>query len=663
MTFNQRLVDGYYHVSHSLLIAVVIGLSNGGCHQGDPAATDVTAAADSRDATDIDGDFAARENVAAAEVIEIARVIEAEAELKSEVDRAMAMKPDRGDVPIIAENSVAETRANEVTMPENIANETPDEENIDPDSNAGSEPAPDSIVEPTSAADGAAEPIDPPAMRLLLPTTAGGLLVDLEIRIGEKSLADVFAQRIDDVIAEAREEDSAELTWPQLFRHVASDPQQFGRTQGVNENQYSDLTRRYDANRNKKPDHDEVARFLFRSSGFADPFRLSGTDYYRQINRSQSPLFHAIDANGNESLEPEELRDAAHSLMRLDENSDQGISLSEAKVNQPDNDPAWNLRRSNRRGEVAMDMEGYIDWAMVSYSLDAMVENAPFGIEHHPIAALDQDGNQSISREEAKALRTVQPDLKLLVQFAAGRSDDPSIQIMSMRPELESFAAEQETNDTISMLGPTLWLSARVVDARTGQDRIPPEAFAMLDVNGDGSLDETEIPVAAAEQFSFEKLDADDDGKLTLKEINDGMRGNEPIWNVQVRGRAAEFPDALFAWLDQDQDRFLSEREILAAGGRLRQQHSGALLPTDIPDSFVIQLVRGDPLQDAASFRFSHAETRISESLPRWARSMDSNRDGDISGREFIGTAEQFRDLDADVDGFIDQREVLSLGE
>jgi hypothetical protein len=37
---------------------------------------------------------------------------------------------------------------------------------------------------------------------------------------------------------------------------------------------------------------------------------------------------------------------------------------------------------------------------------------------------------------------------------------------------------------------------------------------------------------------------------------------------------------------------------------------------------------------------------------------MDRNRDGDLSRSEFLGTSEQFKELDRDQDGLIGSREV-----
>jgi hypothetical protein len=42
---------------------------------------------------------------------------------------------------------------------------------------------------------------------------------------------------------------------------------------------------------------------------------------------------------------------------------------------------------------------------------------------------------------------------------------------------------------------------------------------------------------------------------------------------------------------------------------------------------------------------------------------MDRNNDGDVSPREFLGTEEQFRRLDADGDGLISAEEARQAGE
>ncbi len=547
-------------------------------------------------------------------------------------------------------------------------------EDVDGDTSTQTADQPKDSAEQVAAA--------PPAVRLFLPTTTGNLLVDLDIRIDDRPLNELFDERIDAVLAQARGDESEKLEWEAVLDLVREDPDQFGRNQPINRNQYREIIRRYDVNRNKVPDRDEVAKFLFRNSGFAGPFRLLGTDHYREMNRIDSLLFQAIDQDSDGSLDESELSAAAETLMRMDENSDRCINLAEAGITQPDNDPAWNRRRTNRRGEVAMDLEGYVDWTMVSYALDNNLgSNAPFGIENDLYAGMDTNGDGSISGEEAKLLRELPADLRLLVQFS-DESAQPKIEIVSMPAKLEAEigrtlvrdldetaqtsmqgTAPGQRLDSISLFGGSLQLMARAIDIRNGQNQLPFNVFSMLDANGDGALDEDEIPDAAAETFPLEELDTDEDGKLTFREINQGRRDKLPIWSIQVRGRAAEFPDGVFVWLDRDRNLMLTEREILAAGERLRQNRPLPLKATDIPDSFVVQIARADPSQDNQTFRFLHQESGPPAALPRWALHMDTNRDGDISMREFLGTAEQFSELDRNGDGFVDAQEVLNDGD
>ena len=111
---------------------------------------------------------------------------------------------------------------------------------------------------------------------MFLPTTAGPLLVDVEIRLAEELLTDEFDGRIAKLMEDAKG-DADQLSWEELFSYVADNPQQFGRQPGFNRGQYREMTRRYDRNRNRRPDKDEIVRFLFRNRGIEVPFRLIGT--------------------------------------------------------------------------------------------------------------------------------------------------------------------------------------------------------------------------------------------------------------------------------------------------------------------------------------------------------------------------------------------------
>ena len=79
-----------------------------------------------------------------------------------------------------------------------------------------------------------------------------------------------------------------------------------------------------------------------------------------------------------------------------------------------------------------------------------------------------------------------------------------------------------------------------------------------------------------------------------------------------------------------------------------------------LPDSFVVHLIRANPQNDEQSFqrRITTAVALGKQGWPRWAIDMDSNRDGEISANEFIGKPDQFAELDENSDGFISDDEL-----
>jgi Ca2+-binding EF-hand superfamily protein len=520
--------------------------------------------------------------------------------------------------------------------------------------------APNDTTEQQPAADPPA--LIEPAARLLLPTTAGPLIVDVEIVIGDQPLHDAFAARIQAVMEQAG--GSTELSWDSLFDHIAADQQQFGRAAAINARQRRDLIRRYDRNRNKRPDHDEVARFLFRNSGFAGPFRIAGSNQYREFNRSQSAIFAVADRNGDHVLGADEIDRIGQSLLRLDQNADERLDVTEVASAVGDGDAAWKNDSASRWGDVAMDVLGYVDWSMLTYSLDEMPRHGPFGRERNSIEFLDHDDDDSIDREEARELLNVEADIRLRASFPKSAAGQARLQTLALCKELEPLVDQSTSADRISISSDSFRLTASISDLGTTRQQIPPQAFAALDADNDGGLDQTEIPAAALREYSFEDLDQDGDEKLTLREINEGMSPKQPIWSIQVRARGAETPDALFAWLDENQDQFLSTREIIGASRRLRSRASsdGTVHPSDIPDSYLIRFGRGDPSQDEQLLALTPLPPSDrggqANAWPSWAHAMDSNRDGEISRGEFPGTSQQFDLLDTNRDDFVDSDEI-----
>ncbi len=351
------------------------------------------------------------------------------------------------------------------------------------------------------------------------------------------------------------------------------------------------------------------------------------------------------------------------SIFSFDQNGDNRIDFDELADDSVDATEAWKPKRSRRWGEVAMDLTENVDWSMLSYTIRNLNRPSPFGAEKTLLSRIDQDDDEPINANEAKQLMLVSPDVRLRVAYGTG--GDGSIEIESLSRRIESLVHTVRTRGQVEILGTSFRLFAKVLPSLTQTNVFPDQAFVMLDVNRDGVLDQNELPEPALRDYSFEELDSDDDGKLTIEEIRFGLAGKEPMWSAQVRARGAETPEAIFAWLDQNQDQFLSQREIIDSADLLRSlsKHDGTVTPNDIHDTYVIQFGRGDPSQDTQLFGALIPSPSKLDPRPRWAESIDINRDGDISVEEFTGTLEQFRALDVNGDEFIDSREVNLLSD
>ena len=496
--------------------------------------------------------------------------------------------------------------------------------------------------------------LESPAFRVYCPTEAGPLIVDLDLRVGDVPLATAFDKRFREVLAKADTDDSSGTSWDEFFDFIESDPQTFGRA-AANMGQRRGMIQQYDRNRNGRADLEEIPGVVFRESGFRVPFRLQGTDYFRDRIK-QSAILGILDLDNSGDLDSTEVDAAETSILRADRNGDSRVEISEvidppADVN---NDPAWNRRRISRDGNVATDLFDYVDWTMAGYVFSEVKENRPFSLSGDPIRVLDQDQNELVSSSEAKNILKSDPDMIVRVSFPSKPGESPNLEVVWTQIELENKLSES-TQNRLVWADDDLKFAIQVSDRIGTGVNFPREAFLALDANNDGALDEAEIPDQFEDQYSFEDFDADDDGKLTFEEIQSGMAPKQPIWAVQVRGRAAEVPDVMFGYLDSNGDQSLSTREIAASSDLLRK----VVGKESFPSTFLMQLVRGDPSQRNQLFAFElNANIDTSIKVPSWARSMDTNGDNEISSVEFIGTPEQFRELDKDDDGYIEFSEL-----
>ena len=165
---------------------------------------------------------------------------------------------------------------------------------------------------------------------------------------------------------------------------------------------------------------------------------------------------------------------------------------------------------------------------------------------------------------------------------------------------------------------------------------------------------------------NFMALDSNGDGKLYFNEIEEYVDAQSAAAAVRLVVEVVDHDHDLFTSLDTDRDGRLARRELAQLAGQLTawdRDGDGQLAFDEVPRLYTVRVAQDQPQLPFNRFfgfnNFANAESQRMRSQrgPNWFKQMDRNSDGDISRREFLGTAAQFRQLDADGDQLIDPEE------
>jgi Ca2+-binding EF-hand superfamily protein len=390
-------------------------------------------------------------------------------------------------------------------------------------------------------------------------------------------------------------------------------------------------------------------------------------------------LFEALDADHDGRLSRQELARAEEALHPLDRDDDEFIAAAEllpygppalagplaapgpeaptlVVVEREDGSgPPRQRWRAAQRVLVRYDRDG-----------DGKLDRREAGLPRELFDRLDRDGDGRLDEEEAVRYLAEFPDAEGVVTLRpAGALARVDAELANRVPHRagDGFALKLSAGNLVVGLAslPSLVPFEQIAE---GPRRSYAAFFAAADRGGRGYLRRSKLkgPSAAFWSPVFDLAGHDDDERLSLAAV---MAVADVIGSgagAQTQVSLVPAGRGLFALLDADGDGRLSPRELIGVAARLRPFMSDGFVRRDaLPQQFHIVLSQGQP-----DYRALPAGVRGRAMTPRparaprgplWFRKMDRNGDGDVSPREFLGTAEQFRRLDLDGDGLISVEE------
>jgi Ca2+-binding EF-hand superfamily protein len=384
-------------------------------------------------------------------------------------------------------------------------------------------------------------------------------------------------------------------------------------------------------------------------------------------------LFDLLDTNKDGKLSRAEVEAAPALLARLDTEDIDILSRDELL-----RAPAARRARTPEAPAAAHDLPFVVldpadparaltDRLLKAYDRDGnrCLSRKEIAFEKDLFDRLDVDRSGELDEAELARWRERPPDLEVLVPLEASGAPFVLLPGADGRPAPLASGARAHPNGTLHVALPGMRLELVALEAVSGGAKRVRDSllgqFRAAEKNGILEGKKLYQP-----PFTFVGLlrlaDRNGDGNLSAQELADYLAVQEKVVTASTFVTVVNRGRSMFEFVDADRDGRLSRRELRTAWQRLAawdRDGDGSLTRDEVPVQYLLTLGHGrSPFgpsgggEMALTFR-----PRARAVGPVWFRKMDRNGDGDLSPREFLGTAEQFRRLDADGDGLISTEE------